>query len=160
LTCLCIATQAVFAGAGTIAGVDPVLTSPDAGQLWLQLIWLFVLALPVAAVAWTVTHEEILREWREYWVAQSKGRRGLLRRKFFYVFTCEYCFSHYVTAAFIVLTQYRLLLDDWRGYLIAFFSVTAIANLYLGLFGRLRVEIKAERMDIAVKAREVGDPGA
>jgi len=135
--------------------VGPVLTSPEAGQLWLQIVWLFVLALPVAVVAWTVTHEEIVREWREYCVSQSKAhRRSLARRKFFYAFTCEYCFSHYVAAAFIALTKYRLLLDDWRGYVIAFFAVTAIANVYLGLFGRLRIEIKAERVDIAVKERE------
>lgn len=133
-----------------------VLTPPDAGQHWLQLLWLFVLALPVAVVTWTVTHEEILREWREYCVTQSKVRRSQAGRKFFYAFTCEYCLSHYVTAAFVALTQYRLLLDDWRGYVIAFFAVTAIANLYLSLFGRLRIEIKAERVEIAVKERGVG----
>lgn len=138
-------------------GVGPVLTPPDAGQHWLQLVWLFVLALPVAVVTWTVTHEEIVREWREYCVTQSKARRSLARRKFFYAITCEYCLSHYVAAAFIALTQYRLLLDDWRGYVIAFFAVTAIANLYLGLFGLLRIDIKAERVDIAVKERAAGD---
>ena len=33
-----------------------------------QVVWLFVLALPVASIAWTVTHEEIFREPREYCV--------------------------------------------------------------------------------------------
>ena len=28
----------------------------------LQLIWLFILAIPIACVAWTVTHEEIFAE--------------------------------------------------------------------------------------------------
>lgn len=28
----------------------------------LQIIWLFVLAIPIACIAWTVAHEEILRE--------------------------------------------------------------------------------------------------
>ena len=31
----------------------------------LQVIYLFVLAIPVACIAWTVTHEEVFREPRE-----------------------------------------------------------------------------------------------
>jgi len=31
-----------------------------------QLLWLFILAIPVACIAWTVTHEDVLREPREY----------------------------------------------------------------------------------------------
>ena len=42
------------------------MTAPDSSQLWLQIIWLFVLALPIATISWTVTHEEIFREAREY----------------------------------------------------------------------------------------------
>jgi hypothetical protein len=128
-----------------------VAAPPDASQLWQQIVWLLVLALPVATVAWTVTHEEIFRELRTYCTDQSQHCRRLLQRKFFYIFTCEYCFSHYVAAAFIALTRYRLLLDDWRGYVISFFAIAAVANLYLSLFGRLRVDIKSERLDIAAK---------
>jgi hypothetical protein len=129
---------------------------PTTGQYFSQLVWLFTLALPVATVAWTVTHEEIIREAREYFTAQTH-RGPVLRRKFFYALTCEYCFSHYVTAVFLWLTKYKLLLDDWRGYLIAFFAVTAIANVYMSLFGRVRVDIKSERLDIAVKEEELGE---
>lgn len=132
------------------------LSPPDASHLWQQIVWLFVLALPVATVAWTVTHEEIVRELREQCVARSKSAPRMLTRKFFYVFTCEYCFSHYVVAAFLVMTRYRLLLDDWRGYVISFFAVTAIANVYLGLFADLRVDLKAERLDVAAKERALG----
>src|SRR5688500_19300969 len=31
-------------------------------------------------------------------------------------------FSHYVAVFFIALTNFRLLIDDWRGYVIAFFA--------------------------------------
>jgi hypothetical protein len=130
--------------------------SPASGHYLGQLVWLFTLALPVAAVAWTVTHEEILREAREYFTSQTE-RGPVLRRKFFYALTCEYCFSHYVTMFFLWLTRYHLLLDDWRGYLIAFFAVTAIANVYMSLFGRVRVDIKSERLDIAAKEEELGE---
>ncbi len=49
----------------------------------------------------------------------------------------------------VLLTGYRLLLPDWRGALIGYFALTAIANLYLSLYGRLRVDIKSERVQIA-----------
>ena len=116
-----------------------------------SLVALFVLAIPVACIAWTVTHEEILREPRDWCAARSKSERRLVFRKFFYVFTCEYCFSHYVTAALLVVTRYRLFFDDWRGYAIAGFSLVWIANVYMGLFGRLRLEIKFEGVEIAAE---------
>jgi hypothetical protein len=132
--------------------------APDATQLWRQIVWLFVLALPVATVTWTIVHEELFREVRDLCVNRSKSCRNLVQRKFFYVFTCEYCFSHYVAAAFLIVTGYRLLLDDWRGYLIGFFALVGMANAYMSLFGRLRVDIKSERLDIAVKEEAIGGP--
>lgn len=126
---------------------------PDSSQWWLQLVWLFVLAVPVACIAWTITHEEVFREPREYCQERSRTGRYLLTRKFFYLFTCEYCFSHYVTAFFLVLTRFRLLLDDWRGYLISFFAVVAIANVYMSSFGRLRQEVKSEGLEAKRKEK-------
>ena len=120
-----------------------------------QLAWLFVLSLPVASVTWTVTHEEIFRELRDDCATRSRTCRRLVQRKFFYVFTCEYCFSHYVSLAFVVLTDYRLLLDDWRGLGIAWLSVVGLANVYMSLFARVRVDIKAERLDIAAKEKDL-----
>jgi hypothetical protein len=120
-----------------------------------QIVWLFVLALPVASVAWTVTHEEIFREPREWAAGRSRTAASLLARKFYYICTCEYCFSHYVAAGFIALTRYRLLLDDWRGYVIAWFAVVAVANLYMSLYGRLRVDIKSEGLEAKVKEQEL-----
>jgi hypothetical protein len=128
---------------------------PDAAQLGWQALWLFLLAIPVAFVAWTVTHEEIFREPREYCARKSKECRSLSARKFFYLFTCEYCFSHYIAFFFIALTGYRLLLDDWRGYVISFFAVVAVANVYMSLFSRVRVDIRSERAAADVKEKEV-----
>ncbi|MGA2372267.1 MAG: hypothetical protein ACLPPV_14950 [Candidatus Korobacteraceae bacterium] len=59
-----------------------------------QVTWLFLLALPIASIAWTVTHEEVFREPRDFCRRKSEGSRSVLSRKFFYLFTCEYCFSH------------------------------------------------------------------
>lgn len=130
------------------------MTAPDSTQVGLQLVWLMVLALPIASISWTITHEDVFREPRDYCASRSQKCRRLLERKFFYIFTCEYCFSHYVTLAFLALTGYRLLLDDWRGVVIAFFATAGVVNAYLSLYGRLRVDIKSERVEIAVKETE------
>jgi hypothetical protein len=115
------------------------------------LLVLFVLAIPIAAIAWTVTHEDVFKEPREYLVKRSEQAGHALTRKFFYLFTCEYCFSHWVALAFLLLTEFRLLYDDWRGYVISGFSLVWIANHYMSLFGRVRLGIKSERIDVSLK---------
>lgn len=119
------------------------------------MLWLFVLAAPIACVAWTVTHEEVFREVHDYCVDKSKSCRSLVARKFFYLFTCEYCFSHYVAMAVVWMTGYRLLLPDWRGAILAWFTLVWIANVYMSLFGRLRLDIKRERVEIKAEEKEV-----
>jgi hypothetical protein len=110
-------------------------------------VWLFVLAIPIASVAWTITHEEIFREPREYCLRCSKECRNLVQRKFFYLFTCEYCFSHYVAGAFLALTRFKLLYLDWRGYVIALFALVWVANLYMTIFAHFRVDLKVGRFE-------------
>jgi len=116
----------------------------------MQILWLFILALPVACIAWTVTQEEVFREPREYCIMRSKSAQNIFTRKFFYLFTCEYCFSHYVTIGFIILTGYKLLLLDWRGYIIAGFSVVWVANIYMSLFALIRQDVKKEKTEIVI----------
>lgn len=120
----------------------------------LQLVWLFVLPIPIACIAWTVTHEEVFKEPREYCIKKSKSCQHLLQRKFFYLFTCEYCFSHYVTLFFIIVTNYRLLMPDWSGSLIAWFSLVWIANMYMSLMGIIRQDIKKEKATIKILESE------
>lgn len=114
----------------------------------MQTGWLFLLAIPIACVAWTVTHEAVFREAREYCIRRSKNGKSIIERKFFYLFTCEYCFSHYVTILFLFLTGFKLLLDDWRGYFIAGFSLVWIANVYMSLFCFIRQDIKKGKVEI------------
>ncbi|HMK05314.1 MAG TPA: hypothetical protein VK489_14025 [Ferruginibacter sp.] len=120
-----------------------------------QIQWLLTLAIPVACIAWTVTHEEVFREPREYCISQSKNGKTVLKRKFFYLFTCEYCFSHYVTIGILVMTGFRLLFTDWRGYVVSGFSIVWIANMYMAIFSLLRFGIKKEKMDINVKEEQI-----
>jgi hypothetical protein len=115
------------------------------------LLVLLVLGMPVAAIVWTVTHEEIFREPRDFWIARSEHAASMLTRKFFYMLTCEYCFSHWVALATLAITGFRLVYDDWRGYLVAGFALVWVANHYMSLFGRLRLGIKSERIDVSLK---------
>ncbi len=129
-------------------------------ELHEQIVALFVLALPIASIAWTVTHEEVFREIRDWCGARSRDCPRLAYRKFFYLFTCEYCFSHWVTALFLLITHFTLLYTGWRGYLVAGFALVWVANIYMSLFGRLRLDIREERAEIAVKEAEAKQPDA
>jgi hypothetical protein len=116
-----------------------------------DLLTLLVLALPVAAIAWTFTHEELFREIHDYCVDRSEKSRSLPLRKFFYLFTCEYCFSHYVAAGVLVATRFKLLFDDWRGYFIGWLALVWVANHLISIYGRLRLGIRSERLEIGLK---------
>ena len=120
-------------------------------QISEQVAYLFILALPIACIAWTVTHEELFRELRDFCLRKSKSCKTVFQRKFYYVFTCEYCFSHYVTIAFLIITRYHLLYADWRGYLIGGFALVWIANVYMSIFHFIRVGMKKEKMEADVE---------
>ena len=119
-----------------------------------QAAYLFLLAIPVACISWTVTHEEVFREPREFCIRRSKNGRSAITRKFFYLFTCEYCFSHYISLAMLLITRFHLLYDDWKGYLIAGFSLVWIANIYMGLYSLIRLDIKKEKIEITEMEEE------
>ena len=111
--------------------------------------------MPVACIAWTITHEEVFREPRDYCQQQSKHAKNLSRRKFFYLFTCEYCLSHYVAVLFLIISRLKLLYSDWRGYLIALFALVWVANQYMSIYNHLRLDIKHERVEIHAKEEAI-----
>lgn len=120
-----------------------------------QIVTLFLLALPVACISWTITHEEIFREFQEYCRRRVENSRSLLVRKFFYPWQCEYCFSHYMTVALLFATRFKLLFDDWRGYALAGFAIVWIANHYMSLYATIRLDIRRERVEIKGVEAEV-----
>lgn len=123
-------------------------------QLLTQTAWLFLLAIPIACISWTVTHEEVFREPREYCLKRCQNGKTIAERKFFYLFTCEYCFSHYVTIFMLLITQFQLLYMDWRGYFIAGFSLVFIANVYMSLFALIRIDLKKVRIESEIEERK------
>jgi hypothetical protein len=118
-----------------------------------QLGMLLLLALPIACISWTVTHEEVFREPRDFCKQKSQTCGTLAKRKFFYLFTCEYCFSHYVTAFALIFMRLQLVYAGWRGYVVAWFALVWIANVYMSGFNRLRLEIKHENVSIEVEQK-------
>jgi len=123
-------------------------------ELSAQIAWLFILAIPIACIAWTVTHEEVFREPREYCIKRCHTGKNIAERKFFYLFTCEYCFSHYITLLMLFITRYKLLLYDWRGYLIAGFALVFVANVYMSLFAFIRIDLKKVRAETELEEKQ------
>lgn len=126
-----------------------------AGQLGVQIIELLLIALPIACISWTITHEDLFHEPREFCARCSREAPRLIERKFFYLFTCEYCFSHWVAALFLLFTHYKLVYSDWRGYLLSWFALVWVANQYMSIFARLRLDIRRERVEIKGVEHEV-----
>ena len=124
-------------------------------EIYMQILWLFILAIPIACISWTVTFEEIFREPGEYFIKRSKEDKTLLIRNLLFLFTCEYCFSHYVVIVFLVITRYKLLYEDWRGYLLSLFALVWIANQYMSIYNRLRLDIKSEQIEIKTREEDV-----
>ena len=121
----------------------------------MQVRDLFLLPLAIACISWTVTHEEVFKEPRNFCIRKSKHSKSFFVRKFFYLFTCEYCFSHYITIFILIITQYHLLFEDWRGYLIGGFALVWIANIYMSLFAFVRVGMKKEKIEADIKEKEL-----
>ncbi len=124
-------------------------------DLSMQVRDLFLLPLAIACISWTVTHEAVFKEPREFCARKSKESKNIFTRKFFYLFTCEYCFSHYVTIFFLIITGYHLLFNDWRGYLVGGFALVWIANIYMSLFAFVREGMKKEKMEADIKEKEL-----
>ncbi len=116
---------------------------------------LFLLPLAIACISWTVTHEEVFKEPRDFCIRKSKRSKSFAVRKFFYLFTCEYCFSHYITILILIITHYHLLFNNWRGYFIGGFGLVWIANIYMSVFGLVRVDMKKEKMEADIKEKEL-----
>jgi hypothetical protein len=122
-----------------------------------QIYWIIILSLIVASIAWTVTQEKIFEEPRNFAKRKSETAKNIWVRKFCYVWTCEYCFSHWVTLLVLLITGFQVMFDDWRGYVLAFFLLPWVANQWMSLYRMLRVDIKHENALAEEKIKEIKD---
>jgi hypothetical protein len=60
-----------------------------------------------------------------------------------------------VAALFLLLTHFKMLYQGWRGFVISEFTLVWIANVYMGAFRQLRLEIKAEDLSIDEKKKSI-----
>lgn len=104
-------------------------------------------AAVVAVIVRTITHEEIFKEVREWFQGRCENSKyNFCLRKLFYMPTCEFCLSFWVTLVLLVgIFGYRLVFEDWRGYLVSIFTTMGVANVYMGTFSLLRVDLRKER---------------
>lgn len=125
-----------------------------------QIAFALILSIPVACITWTVTQEELFAELRRSLAHfQSRYSDSWWRRQIAYAPTCPYCFSHYVAATLVALLHFRMLADDWRGYLVSLFSLVLIANVYITVYHLLRVGLRWER-SLANRAETVSSATA
>jgi len=54
----------------------------------------------------------------------------------------------------LVVTKFQLLYTDWKGYLIAFFSIVWVANIYMSIYARIRVTLKKEKLEADIIEEE------
>jgi hypothetical protein len=55
----------------------------------------------------------------------------------------------------MIMTGYRLMYADFRGYVVGFFALVLVANFYLNLYSRLRLEISSEKKTIEAKSKQI-----
>jgi hypothetical protein len=116
---------------------------PGAGERFHPLVWL--LSWPGGSASPGQVARSLLGA--AFCIERAAAARG--SNKFFYLFTCEYCFSHYIALAGVLLVDLRLLVPGWRGTLLAWLAAVWVANVYMSLFARLRLDIKRERVEIS-----------
>ena len=58
------------------------------------------------------------------------------------------------------MTRFTLLYDDWRGYLISWLALVWVANHLISAYGRLRLGIRSERLEIGLKEAVTKNVGA
>ena len=54
----------------------------------------------------------------------------------------------------VLITHFQLLYMDWRGYLIAGFSLVFMANVYMSLFALIRIDLKKVRLESEIEEKK------
>ena len=109
-----------------------------------QFIYLFIMALPIQTAFRGPLHVRKCSVNQEIIVRKNQNNANLFLRNFFIYLLAKYCFSHYIALLFLIITRYHLLYNNWRGYIVSFFALVWIANIYMSLFGLVRVGMKKE----------------
>ncbi len=108
-----------------------------------QFIDVLILSPVVSCISWTVTREEVFKEAREWFLCSFRDTgNSFLRRKLCYLFTCEYCFSHWVALVLVIVAGVKLCFTGVLGPVVAWFSVVWFANHLMSVYDWLRQQVK------------------
>ena len=55
----------------------------------------------------------------------------------------------------LIITDFTMIFGDWRGYFISGFSLVWVANVYMTLYSRIRVDIKKDKTEIALEEKVI-----
>lgn len=101
----------------------------------------------------------VFRKPRQFYQRECVQARSLVRRRVL----LSFIFSRvniasviYVAGLILIITRYKLLFPDWRGYLVASFSLVCMANQHMSAHNRLRLDIKHEQLEIKAEEAQVG----
>ncbi len=88
------------------------------------------LSAAIAAISLTVTRAVVFRWWRE-WVDSKNKFIGEL-------FTCPYCFSHWLSIAAVIIYQPRLVTSNILilDLIVSIFVMVTVSSLFCGLVVR------------------------
>jgi len=59
-----------------------------------------------------------------------------------------------VAAGFLFISRFQLLYQGWRGYFVALFALVWVANQYMSVYNRLRLDIKHEHLEIQAEEKK------
>ena len=128
---------------------------PVAAGLLHQVGLLLLLALAIGCMSWTVTHEEVFREPREYCKRKSPGLPVAAATQVLLPVHLRVLLQPLCHAIVLFCTRFSLLYVGWRGYVLAEFALVFAANMYMGLYNRMRLTIKHENVSIEVEQQQV-----
>lgn len=98
---------------------------------------ILVLGLIVSSISWNVTQEELFKDFRDWICAWSKNK-SLAHKKCAYLFTCYYCFAHYVALGVYLMFNEPV----YDSHIIGYFCLLVCAHVELTLFNLLRVVLR------------------
>ena len=51
----------------------------------------------------------------------------------------------------LIFTGFKLLINDWRGYVLAGFALVWVANVYMSIYNLIRSSLKVENIEAKIE---------
>lgn len=102
-----------------------------------------LISLAVFSVSWTVTQEEIFKDFRQVLKDFACRRKNSwLCQKLAYLPTCVWCFSHWVAILAVIVSDSKLVTSTCTGYVFSILVMVVLANVYATVYHTSRVLLR------------------